>query len=860
MSVERWDAIQSLFLAAAKLGPSERADFLTDACRSDPSLRRDVEGLLAADARAGGEQGDAIADVIAAAARRLSAEKETAEPRSGAQIGPYRLVRELGRGGMGTVYLAQRVDEQYRATVAVKFMRGALAAPEFARRFRVERQILADLTHPNIAWLLDGGTAADGTPYLVMEYVNGRPIDEWCETRHIGLSGRVALFLQVCAAAQHAHQALVVHRDLKPSNILVTADGTPKLVDFGIAKLMTDDVAADASATLPLLTPAYAAPEQARGGRITVATDVYALGGVLYRLLTGRTALDVSGVSPAEIERRIAEEAPSPPSAAAVGPYAAWRRRLAGDLDTIVLKALRKEPERRYASVEQLAEDLRRHAGGLPVRARRDTLGYRAGKFLRRQRAAVAVAVGILLLTGVYVLRLAAERDRARLEAKKATEIASFLTGIFQQSDPLRTRGREVTVRELLDRGAQRIGADLAGQPAVQATMLDVMSRVYVSLGFYDEAERVAAEGLRIARATYGDIHPEVAAIAEQLATARIRKGDRTGAEAMAREVLRIRRALHGGDHSDVARALEQMARALRVAGKPQEAETLYREALAMAGRLGGDSGRMASLTDGLASTLQDQGDYAGAVPLLRDAVARVRSRTPVDSNVLAIAVNNLAIPLTELGALDEAEPMYREALAIFIRVYGEEHPFASSARMGLSRVLQQKGDLNGSKAQVLTALRFDTVRLGRDHPDIAIRMGAMGGLLIAQDSFAQAERYLRRALAIRRAALGPEHPYTAISINELAQVLRSRGSLAAAEATYRKALALRRRIHPPSHPYLAYSLTGLASVLLDRGRPREAEPLLREALAIREAALPPAHRLRVFTDSLLAVARGRPR
>ena len=855
MTSERWGTIQSLFLAAAPLGAADRAAFLTDACLSDASLRRDVEGLLAAEERSGGD--GFIEQVIAAAAGRLAAEGREA-PRTGEQVGPYRLIREIGHGGMGTVYLAERVDEQYRATVAIKFVRGALAAPEFARRFRIERQILADLSHPNIAWLLDGGTASDGTPYLVMEYVDGQPIDAWCEARQLGLSGRLALFRQVCAAVQHAHQALVVHRDLKPSNILVTPDGTPKLVDFGIAKLVTGDDGADPTTTLRLLTPAYAAPEQVRGTRITVATDVYGLGAVLYRLLCGRTPLDLTDASPGEIERRICEVEAEPPSAAVVGVSVAWRRRLAGDLDTIALKALRKEPERRYASVAQLADDVQRHLDGRPVLARPDTLGYRAGRFLRRHRTGVAVALAILALSGAYVWSLSAERDRARQEAAKASEVARFLTDLFQVSNPEVSRGRDVTARELLDRGATRIGTELAGQPAVQATMLGVMSGVYNRLGFYDDAERTAEEALRIRRSLYGNDHADVAAAAAELATARGRRGDDAGAQAMAREVLRIRRALHRGDHPDVADALAEVARALRDGEKLNEAEPLYHEALEMARRVGGDPMRIASLTDGLASTLQRKGDYAGSVPLFRETVAIVRQQTPVDSLLLAISINNLAIPLTELGHVEEAEPLYREALAIFIAFHGEGHPWVSAVRSGLSRLLREVGRLEEAKAFALTALGYDTVRLGAGHPDIATKMGRIGVILIAQDSFAAAERYLRRALAIRRAALGPEHPYTAISINELAELFRERGDLVAAEAAYREALALRRRVHPPTHPYLAYSLTGLATVLLARGRPAAAEPLLQEALTIREAALPPGHRLRVLTDSLLTVARRR--
>ena len=858
MTPERWEAIQSLFLAAADLDTASRTALLTDACENDAELRRDVDALLAAEhsSRVAGET--FISDAIAAAADELIADGAAA--RAGERVGPYRLMRELGHGGMGTVYLAERADDEYRSLVAIKFVRGGLAAADLERRFRTERQILANLTHPNIAWVLDAGTTPDGDPYLVMEYVDGEPIDDWCDRSAVGLDARLALFRQVCAAVQHAHQALVVHSDLKPSNILVTADGTPKLVDFGIAKLIAGREDVDATATFAFLTPAYAAPEQVRGGRITVATDVYALGGVLYKLVARRTPLDLVDAPLAEVERRICETEPPRPSTVTVGtpalPSVTWRRRLEGDLDTITLKALHKEPERRYASVEQLAEDIRRHVEGLPVLARPDSVRYRTGKFVRRHRTALAASAGALLgvatLTGLYTVGLARERDRARLEAAKAREVSEFLTDLFQQSDPGTSRGRDVTARELLDRGAKRVATDLAGQPAVQGALLAVMGHVYQNLGMYDDAVRSAEQAIKIRRGLYGDVHPDVGESTYDLAQALYNQGTYARSEAQYRESLRIRRALHRGDHADVEYSLGGLAFMLARTEKLDEAETTYREALAMVRRLGGNEDRIASLNDGLASTLQRKGDYAGAVPLFREAVASVRKKSPIDSMVLATAINNLAGGLAELGKGVEAEPLYREAFAIYLRFFGEAHPWVSTVRMGLSRVLLDRGAFEESKTFALQALAYDSARLGPKHASIATRLGRIGAILTEQGKFAEAEGYLQRALAIRRDALGPEHPYTAISMNELAGLYRASGDLARAEPAYREALALRRRIHPSSHPYLAFTLTGLGAVLLDRNKLAQAESLLREALAIREAALPPGHWARGETENIL--------
>jgi serine/threonine-protein kinase len=848
---DRWQEIQALFQAAAELAPAARGAYLAEACAGDEVLRREVLALLDAERRSSDEH--LISDVVALAARALAG--AAGESWAGRQLGPYRLLRELGRGGMGTVYLAERVDEHYRAQVAIKFVRAGPATPELARRFLIERQILADLTHPHIAWLLDGGTAPDGTPYLVMEYVDGQPIDAWCETHGLGLDGRLALFERVCSAVQYAHQALVVHRDLKPSNILVARDGTPKLVDFGIAKLLADDEAAETTATLRLLTPAYAAPEQVRGGRIGVATDVYGLGGVLYRLVTGRTPIDLDGATPADVERRICETEPLAPSAAAAEPAAAWRRALRGDLDTIVLKALRKEPERRYASVEQLAGDLRRYGAGLPVSARPDTMGYRSRKFLRRHRIGVLFTAALATLTAAYTLQVARERDRARIEAQRATRVSEFLERLFTVSNPRESRNRDVTARELLERGAARVDRELAAEPAAQTALMRVIGRVYYNLGYFDEAVRQLDRTLTLRRDMHRGVHPDVAQSETDLADALYNAGALGPAETHFREALRMQHALHAGDHPDVLATLEGLAAFLSRTERLDEAARHYRDALAMRQRLGPDSGSLASLSDGLASTLMRQGDYAGAEPLFRRAVALVRQRQPLDSLILSVAIHNLAGVLVDLGQLDEASRLQREALEITIAFYGPDHPVVSSGRLGLGRLLRQRGDLTGAEEQFRRALAIDSVRLGATHPDMGTNLGQLGTTLLAQGRYAEAETALRRALAIRRQALGAEHPYVAISLNELAGLFYARRQWSLAEGQYRQALALRRRVHPPEHPYIAYSLVGLAKTLLAERRSADAEPLLREAAQIRGKALPEGHMLRREVDSLLALA-----
>ncbi|MCG8457877.1 MAG: serine/threonine protein kinase, partial [Holophagales bacterium] len=421
LSPDRWRRLEELFEQARERGPDARQALLDKSCAGDPDLRSELEAMLAADE--GAE--DHLDQLIGKAALGVT-ESSEAESR---RIGPYRVLREIGRGGMGTVYLAERDDEHYRQRVAVKVLRRGPESQEMRLHLRRERQILAGLDHPHIAKLLDGGDTADGRPYIVMDFVEGEPLDVYCENRRLTVSERLELFLDVCSAVRFAHARLVIHRDLKPSNLLVTADGTVKLLDFGIAKLLETGAGEEALA-LPtelatptatgwmLLTPEYASPEQVAGLPLTVASDVYALGVLLYELLTGLRPYDVDRQSSLEVERVVREARPERPStrvrqAAAAGEEARGpqraegsveklRRRLVGDLDNIVLEALRKEPQRRYASVEQLAEDLRRHLRGLPVRARPDTLGYRLGKFVRRNRRGVGASlVALLVVVGL---------------------------------------------------------------------------------------------------------------------------------------------------------------------------------------------------------------------------------------------------------------------------------------------------------------------------------------------------------------------------------------------------------------------------------------------------------------------------
>lgn len=829
MEAERHHRIETLFERALELDPSQRAAFLDDACGADQELRARVEALLAAD--------DGAETYFDDLARRLGMPHAEMEPlgtrsdeeRTGDRIGPYRLVRELGRGGMGTVYLAERADEHFEQQVALKLIKRGMDTDAVRQRFLRERQILARLQHPGIARLYDGGVTDNGLPYFVMEYVQGRPIDAYCDAHRLGIDARVRLFQEVGRAVQYAHANLIVHRDLKPSNILVTVDGQVKLLDFGIAKLLDDEAEVSGRLTqtgMHVMTPAYAAPEQIRGEAVTTATDVYALGLVLYELLAGHRPYQGTASTPEALARAIVEQEPERPSTAVqrvetmvhrdgstetrtpeqVSRARATqadrlRRRLAGDLDTICLMALRKEPERRYASAEAFVEDLKRHLEGLPVQARRERAGYRLRKFVRRNRILVAATVMVMMAMAGGLVAALWQARVARQEARKAEEVKIFLEEMFAASDPNVAQGEELTARALLDRGADRIETELAEQPEVQAEMLGVVGRLYHTLGHYDE-----------------------------------------GADFL-RQALTVARELHGNDHLNVAARLNDLANVLREKGAYEEAEPLYHEAMAIQRRrAGATSLERVSTMNNLGLLLTYKGDYEAAEPLLREVVDLRRRVLGEEHLDVGMSLNELAQVLKFKGDFDAAEPLYHEALAILHRQVGEEHLSVATFTENLAMLYARQGDYEAVAPLLEKTLAVRQKLLGEEHPDVAITLSNLGALAYVNGDYEDAEIRFQAALAMHRNLLGEDNPYVATDMNNVANVLKMKGEYEAAEQMHRQTLGLQRKLYGEEHPLVANSLHNLGSVLVEQGRLAEAEHRFQEALAMRRAFLAPEH------------------
>jgi serine/threonine-protein kinase len=836
----RWDEADRLFDQALELPPEERSDWLARVCGANQALRAQVEALLQADASA---ERFLELDALQCAAPLPDGPESAVE---GLRIGPYRVVREVARGGMGVVYLAERAD-QFQQQVALKLIKRGMDSDEIHRRFLAERQILAQLSHPHIARLLDGGVTDGGQPWFAIEYVDGVPITEHCAAQGLATDDRLRLFLDVCDAVRHAHQHLIVHRDLKPSNILVTAGGEAKLLDFGIAKLLRDAASGDGELTATgyrVMTPQYAAPEQVSGAPVTTATDVYALGAVLYELLSGRPAHRLQSYTPTEIERVVCAVEPEPPSA--VVEDAALRKRLRGDLDTITLTSLRKSPERRYATVDQLADDIRRYLDGLPVSARPDTLRYRAAKFVRRHRLGVAAAAAVTLslvagLAGTtWQARVAAERAQAAsLEAAKERAVREFLVRLFQAAAPEASLGREVTAREMVDRGRQELDTALASQPTVRAGLLAVLANVYASIGRAPQADTLFERAVALIRATPGDHDEQLADALEGWAANLMVQSRYDRLEPLALEALALRRKRNPGG-PELAEPLHQLGRMQTYAGSHDSAETLLRQALAIdLEHHGAGSWQVANDHDDLGYELLRQGQVAAADSLIGAALATWRRLLPAGHPSLLWTLGNLAAVRRRQGRTDDAERLLGEVLAGQRRLFPEGHSEMVHTLIDLGDLMRERGHVAAAESLLAPEAIRHRRLLGPDNDHAAMLVERLARYRYELGHYAAAERDLRDALGTWQRTLGPENRHTLHSTAWLGVYLSRQGRYREAEAMLRQALTGLRRTAGDSAPDVALVTRDLGVLKRMTREPGEAERLLRQALVIQQAKAP---------------------
>lgn len=805
---ERHARVTDLFLDAADLPPADRDARL--AAEPDADVRREAAAMLAH--HSGGTDG--LLDHPALDRFDDAFDAPPDDGRVGQTVGPWRLTGVLGRGGMGVVYDATRDDASFQQHAALKVVRPEVG-DDFRARFVHERAVLAGLEHEHVARLLDGGVDADGTPYLAMERVDGAPITEFADQRGLEVDARLALFLQVCEAVAYAHRNLVVHRDLKPSNVLVTTEGRVKLLDFGIAKLLAsdgDDAADLLTRTHAALTPAYAAPEQIRREAVTTATDVYALGVMLYEFLAGVRPYSLSGTTAAEAERLVCETVPKPPSAVAAPARA---RALRGDLDVIVAKALAKEPARRYASAEALADDVQRHLDGLPVRARPATRRYRASRFVARHRSGVATALVALVALAVGVATVLRQDRAVRAEAARALAMNDFLTGLLGAADPT-VDGQDVRVVDLLGRAAADLDSVFAGQPDVEATMRMTLGETYFQLGLYAEAE---AQHLR---------------------------------------ALALRELLYGPRHPDVVRAQSELGFVWVQQDRLEPADSILTLALASAGTFRGENELHGSVLSGLGTVRWWQGDARAALDLYQQSVAAHESVDEPDEVMIAAGMGNVAAVLHDLGRDDEAVATMERVLAVYRRAYAPTNARIAMALRDLSSGyygLRRYDDALRVNEEAIAIFRR---AVDPNSPDLANTLSNHGPVLIKLGRYAEAEAAEREAMAIFARTVGTEHQSYGAALLKASQAQELQGHVAEAEAGMRRAIAIFRATGPEDHPAMGHSQLALGKLLAAEDRDREAEPVLRRAFAIRSGELAPNHPDRADIASRVGEVLGR--
>ncbi len=808
MDSDRWQQIQTLFHEAVELPAAKQRDFLQASCGDDQQLLADVLAMLEEDARGSSLLDRDVAHVVS----EVLIEPVSSFPFK--EFGPYRIKSLLGEGGMGVVYLAERTD--LGSLVAIKILRDAWLSPARRERFASEQRTLAQLNHSYIARLYDANTLPDGTPWFVMEYVEGTSLTEYCAKHQCSIPERLRLFHAVCEAVQYAHRHAVIHRDLKPSNIFVKADGSIRLLDFGIAKQLDslDRPADQTNTALRLMTPAYAAPEQILGERVGMHTDVYALGVILYELLAGRLPFDLSNRTPGQAETLIIEQEPEKPSVVAKRQSQQPVRKVSSipagkttwaDLDVLCLTAMHKDVRRRYPTVEALLRDLDHLLMSEPLEARPDSWSYRLGKFVKRHQAAVSIATLVVtLVIGLvvfYTVRLTSARNAALAEAARTQRIQRFMLNLFEGGDKEVGPAEDLKVISLIDRGVQE-ARSLDGEPAVQAELYQTLGSIYEKLGRFDQAEHLL------------------------------------------QSTLNQRRALFGPEHPDVADSLVALGMLRNSQAQYEEAEQMVRAGLAMCKRkLPPSHPAVAKATAVLGQVLENRGEYNQAITVLEEAV-KLQSAEGMVSADLAASMTELANCHFYAGHYDTSDSLNQQVLKMDQQIYGEHHPHVADDLINLGAIQFEKSHYKEAENYYRTALDIIRAFYGKDHQETASALTMLGRALIPQGHIDEAGKVMHEALNIQERVYGEVHPRVASALNELGKVSMQLGRLDEAEADFNRTVTIYRSVYNGKHYYIGIALSNLASVYVERKNYAKAEQTFRMVLKGYAETLSPDHQL----------------
>lgn len=812
MDSQQWNHIQDLFHQCIELSLSEREKFLKTLEEKDPQTATEIEKLLEAHHASGSFLEDEI----------------FGEPfiSEGDLIGPWQIIREIGRGGMSTVFLASRADGQFDRQVAIKFLHGLIPGQSMHKRLQQEQKILARLQHKNIAQLFDAGITDEGRPYFILEYIHGKPITEWCNEKELMFEERLDMFVQVCEAVQFAHQRLIVHRDLKPTNILVDELGSVKLLDFGIAKILEEEPQDGAPLTktgLFLMTPEYASPEQVHGETITTATDVHALGLILFELLTGQLPYNFSDKSPMEIGSIISETSPVKPSSLISDKISSdkirisglnknqHKKKLKGDLDTIVLKSLRKEPERRYGSADQLLQDIQRYQKNEPISARPESAGYLTKKFIQRNRTIVLAAAVISIILIATVFFSLNQARTTEIERQKTEQVNAFLQEMLASPNPYED-GLDVKVIDILDRTAERIDQELNSQPAVEASVRHTLGVTYRELGNIEQAN------------------------------------------AQLNEALNLQGQIYNPPNAELAETQTELAKTEQLQGNYQAADSLFNLAFAAEVELfGRESTTVAAKLGDLGSLQWEMGNFEEAESLLRESLEMEQKLREPNHEKVGVSMGNLATLLSDQGHSEEALELYRSELEILQANYqNDQHPSIPQVLSHIGIVLDDTEQYEEALANHQKALELFRDLKGADHPDVVYAMNNLASVMTKMGDMEEALAMQVDAAKLYRDIFGPDHPNLGIQYNNIAFTKRNMEDLEGAKESYRQAIKTWEAGLPPDHPFLAYGYHNLAAVLLTQNRPEEALSHFRDAYRIRTNHLGTDNPERAMTTSML--------